>query len=203
MLSEVKAMLKREKLDNMIKSNNGILKISEVDGDISRTYLFDYIKQRGLKKISKGIYASRDMWEDTMYLMQLRYKQIIFSHETALYLLDMAEHEPLKYTVTVRAHYHAQSLVEQGVKIYKVKDELYDMGVTTVQTPMGNTVRCYNIERTLCDLVRCGDNADKQDFTAAIKSYMRIREKNIPLLMRYAKQLRVEKEMRRYTEVLL
>lgn len=196
-------MLKRERLDSIVRENNGILNMSEVGGDISRTYLFEYIKQRGLERISKGIYASSDMWEDTLYLMQLRYKQMIFSHETALYLLDMAEREPLRYTVTVRTAYHAQSLVEQGVKIYKVKNELFDMGVTTAETSMGNTVRCYNIERTLCDLVRCGDKADKQDFTAAIKSYMRSRDKNIPLLMRYAKQLRVEKEMRQYTEVLL
>jgi hypothetical protein len=197
-------MLKKEKINYLIEKNNGVLKTAEIDKiDVSGTYLFEYIRTNGLEKVSKGIYIRPDMWEDTMYLMQLRYSQIIFSHETALYLLDMAEREPLKYTLTVQAHYHSKSLCEQNVKIYTTKKEFYNIGITEKKTPMGNTVRCYNAERTLCDIVRNRNNTDKQDLTEALKTYVKRQDKNIPQLMRYAKYFRVEKVMRQYLEVLL
>lgn len=45
---------------------------------------------------------SPDAWEDGMYILQMRYKGAVFSHETALYLLEMADREPIQYTVTMK-----------------------------------------------------------------------------------------------------
>ncbi len=115
----------------------------------------------------------------------------------------MAEREPLRYTVTVCGHYHSKSLSEQGVKVYAVKKELYSMGITEVSTPLGNMVKSSDMERTVCDMVRSRNNFDKQDLTDALKIYVRRKERNIPLLLRYAKELRIEKIMRQYMEVLL
>lgn len=46
-------------------------------------------------------------------------------------------------------------------------------------------------------------NIEIQDLQEGIKAYIRQREKNIPLLMRYAKAFSVEKIVRQYLEVLL
>lgn len=196
--------MKNEMIKELARNNNGVLRTSDAEKQgISRTYFLEYIKKNEFEKVSKGIYIHPDAWEDKLYLMQLRYSQIIYSHETALYLLDMAEREPLRYTVTVRERYHSKSLSEQGVKVYAVKKELYSLGITEVSTPLGNMVKSYNMERTVCDMVRSRNNVDKQDLTEAIKGYVRRKERNIPLLLRYAKELRIEKIMRQYMEVLL
>ena len=63
---------------------------------------------------------------------------------------------------------------------------------------MNNTVKCYNAERTLCDIVRNRNHTDKQELIAALKNYTKRKERNIPQLMRYAKEFRVEKVMRQY-----
>ena len=196
--------MKNEMIKELARNNNGVLRTSDAEKQgISRTYFLEYIKKNEFEKVSKGIYIHPDAWEDKLYLMQLRYSQIIYSHETALYLLDMAEREPLRYTVTVCGHYHSKGLSEQGVKVYAVKKELYSMGITEVSTPLGNMVKSYNMERTVCDMVRSRNNVDKQDLTEALKIYVRRKERNIPLLLRYAKELRIEKIMRQYMEVLL
>ena len=87
--------------------------------------------------------------------------------------------------------------------VYSVNYELYIMCISEVQTLLGNIVKSYNAERTICDMVRNRNNVDKQDLTEAIKGYVRRKERNIPLLLRYAKELRIEKIMRQYMEVLL
>lgn len=202
--SKVMKMNKKEKLDNMLYQKNGILQTADViQAGISKTYFMEYTQKKDLERVSKGIYLSPDAWADPFYLLQIRYPQVIFSHETALYLLGMAEREPLQFTVTVKAGYHAKSMEEQNVKVYRVKKECLELGGVKVESPEGHLVKVYNAERTVCDLLRSRSNVEIQDLQSALKEYMRSKEKNLPQLMRYAKEFRVEKILRPYLEVLL
>lgn len=197
-------MKKKEKLDYMLYEKNGILlTVDVIEAGISKTYLMEYAKKMGLERVAKGIYSSPDTWVDPYYLLQTRYPQIIFSHETALYLLGMAEREPMQFTVTAKAGYHAKSMEEQNIKVYRVKKELLELGIVNLESPDGHLVKVYNAERTVCDLLRSRSNVEIQDLQSAIKEYVRNKEKNLPQLMRYAKEFRVEKILRPYLEALL
>jgi hypothetical protein len=197
-------MSKFETLDSLLQKNNGFLKTSEaVAAEISRTYFGEYVRKRGLTRVAHGLYMSKDAWEDGMYVIQARYPLVVFSHETALYLLNLAEREPIKYTVTLKAGTDATGLTKQGVKVYKVKESLFDEGIMEAKSPAGHILRTYNLERTICDLIRSRRKIEIQDLQTAIKEYVRRKEKNIPLLMRYAKAFSIEKILRQYLEVLL
>ena len=197
-------MDKREMLNGLLARERGVLKTADVvSAGISKTYLADFVKAKGLKRAAQGLYLSPDAWEDGFYLLQARYAQAIFSHEAALYLWDLTDREPLRYSVTVKAGYNAPSLVEQGAKVYRVKKELYETGVTEALTPGGHMVRVYNMERTICDIIRSRRTMEAQDLQTAIKAYVRKKERNIPRLMEYAKLFHTEKILRQYLEVLL
>lgn len=71
------------------------------------------------------------------------------------------------------------------------------------EPPIGYPVRCYNIERTLCDLLRSQRTVDYQELTNAFKAYVKRRDRDIPLLMRYGETFRVTKKLKSYMEVLL
>lgn len=45
----------------------------------------------------------------------------------------------------------------------------------------------YDLERTVCDLVRSRRNFEIQNFNMAIKSYLQRNDKDLNRLMRYAK----------------
>ena len=197
-------MLKTNLLLKLQKDNNGILCTDNViKHGISKTYLADYVRNNSLERVAKGIYVAKGAWPDDLYIMQLRFNGIIYSHETALYLLDLAEREPLQYTATVKTSYNYSSLSALGVKVYSIKKELFELGLTEVQSPNGHKLKCYNAERTICDILRSRKNIEIQDLQAALKTYTKSKSKNIPLLMRYAKELHVDKILRRYLEVLL
>lgn len=70
-------------------------------------------------------------------------------------------------------------------------------------TPFGRPVRTYNVERTLCDMVRSRNRMDGALLPDALKWYVSRKNKNIPLLMRYAEIFQIEKFLRLYLEVLL
>ena len=197
-------MSKFESLDLLLQENKGFIKTSEATRiGISRAYFGEYVRERGLDRVAHGLYMSQDAWDDTMYTIQVRYPAAVFSHETALYLLNLADREPTQYAVTLKAGTNTTGLTKNGIKVYKIKAKLFDEGITEVTSPSGHKVRAYNAERTICDLIRSRRNIEIQDFQAAIKEYVRFKEKNIPLLMRYAKSFSVEKIVRQYLEVLL
>jgi len=197
-------MSKFETLDLLLQENNGYIKTSDAArASVSKTYFGYYVKERGLERIAHGLYMSQDAWDDGMYVIQVRYPEAVFSHETALYLLNLAEREPLKYSITLKAGTNSTGLTKNGVKVYKIKKELFNVGIIQARSPSGHSLRTYNPERTICDLLRSRRTIEIQDLQTAIKEYVQLKNRNIPLLMRYAKSFSVEKIIRQYLEVLL
>lgn len=86
---------------------------------------------------------------------------------------------------------------------YYIKPELHKIGMVEKNTTFGNTVRCYNAERTICDLLRSRNRCDEETVISAIKNYAVYQDKNLNLLAEYAQIFRVTKELKRYMEVLL
>lgn len=195
---------KFEKIDSLLKKNYGYLKTSDaLNTGISKTYFGKYVRARELERVAHGLYMSADAWEDEMYVIQFRYPTAVFSHETALYLLGIAEREPLRYSVTMKTGTNATGLTKQNTEVYKIKKELLYVGAVEVKSPAGHTLNSYNAERTICDLARNRKNIDTQDLKIAIREYVNSKGKNIPLLMRYAKLFHVNKVVLQYLEAFL
>lgn len=196
--------LKRDLLEKMLQDNQGILQTAEVvAAGISKEYFYQYAKAFGLEKIAHGIYMSSEAWRDEMYLLQLQFSKAIFSYETALYLHDLSEMEPMPLSVTVAAGYNPAGLKKQGIKVYKVKQDWYELGVCRKESPGGHLVRLYDMERTICDLIRRRSEIEVSVFKYALNQYSRQKNKNLDRLGIYAQAMRMEKQVRNYMEVLL
>jgi len=184
-------------------TDNGFITSKAVtEHGIHRSVLGEMVKSGELIQCSRGIYMLADEWEDELYLLQKKYKRGIFSHATALYLLGYSDRVPLMFHMTFPTKYHSVSLKNANVAITRVNDNNYQLGISTAETPTGNTVQIYNLERSLCDMMR-GSTEDIQTVQYAMKKYAASKQRDINKLMRYAKQLRVETKVRKYMEVLL
>ena len=107
------------------------------------------------------------------------------------------------YTLTIYSGYNVHRLKEDGYKVYTVKKELLDVGKQIVKSNQGNEIPMYDLERTICDLVRSRSSIEVQDFNAVLKAYVGRKDKDLNKLMKYAKLFRVDKIIRNYMEVLL
>lgn len=72
-----------------------------------------------------------------------------------------------------------------------------------IKTNFGNEVRVYDIDRTICDIIKMKEKMDIQVFQTAIKEYMLNKSKNLNNLIIYSQKMNIEKKVRMYTEVLL
>ena len=193
-----------QQLDQLMERQDGMLRTGQVlAAGISKPVFYQFVQSRGLEQAAHGIYLSKDAWVDAMYLLHLRCPQAVFSHETALFFHDLTDREPSPYSITVKTGYNPASLQADGIKVYTIKKELHDVGIVTMNTPFGNPVPVYDMERTICDLIRSRSGIETQTFQDALKQYAKRKDKNLRNLMRYAQMFRVEKLLRQYLEVLL
>lgn len=197
-------MTQTERIEKLFAANGGMIQTSQItDVGISKTVFYQYVKANEIEQISHGVYATKNTWTDAMYLVHLRCKQAVFSHETALFLHDLTDREPMEYEITVKTGYNPSKLKGDGIKVYTIKKELHGKGIITMQTSLGRSVPVYNMERTICDIIRNRNNTEIQTFQTAIKQYAMRKDKNLRLLMQYAAEFHVDKILRQYLEVLL
>ncbi len=196
-------MIKEKIHEKMIEHNNILSTKQLLDIGISKTTLTNYIREGVLERCGHGYYTIPDAIEDDMYLVMLRSRHIIFSHETALFLNGLSERTPFIHAVTIPSNKAIPASVKDICKCYYVKPELHGIGQIERRTTLGNIVRCYDPERTICDIIRSRSRLDEETVIAAIKNYSGYKDKNLINLGKYAEQFKVSKSVRQYMEVLL
>ena len=191
-------------MDRLVAAGNGYLRTSVVrEHNISKYTLAKYLKMRGMARTAHGVYATVDAWPDNYFLLAVRNSRIVFSHESALYLHGLMDREPPATIVTVPEGYNSTHIVRQGVRIIHSNPKRYALGVMKVKTAFGNEVPVYDRERTICDMIRYRKDTEVQTFKTAMREYMSSEKKNLGNLMRYARKLGIEDNVRIYTEVML
>lgn len=186
------------------KTHGGIIetKIAQQYG-VSRAMLSKLCKEERIHRIAQGQYILPDEIGDELLSISKRSEQIIFSHETALFLHGISDRTPFAHTITIPSGRIASAAVKAECKVYYIKPVLFELGKTQLKTPAGNLVPAYDLERTVCDVIRSRNKMGTETFLAALKMYAANPKKDLNKLNSYAKQLRVVGILRRYLEVLL
>lgn len=190
-------------IENLVDESGMITTKNVARNNQSKAEYYNYLKENNFEQISRGIYASHDTWVDPLLIAHIRCPKAVISHDAALHYYGLIDREPSTPTLTIYSGYNTSRLKAAGYKVFFVKKEYLDVGKVEVIDFDGNTIPMYDLERTMCDLVRNRSSFEIQDFNTALKSYARKKEKNLTKLFEYAKLLRVENLMRSYMEVLL
>ncbi len=194
----------REKLERIIQNQHGTVLSADLDlYEIPRIYLQMMVAEGKLERVGRGVYVSSDSIVDEMYFMQVKYPKLIYSHETALYLHGLSDRTPFEYSASVPSGYKVVGTVARRFKMYYIKKELHDLGVETVQSSHGNPIRTYNIERTICDIVRSRNRIDVPILNDALIRFVNMKSSDLTILMDYAKKLNIQNVLQKYLEMLL
>jgi predicted transcriptional regulator of viral defense system len=189
---------------DLAQSNGGLVTTAQVvDAGIPRARISDMVKAGKLERVQRGVYCLADAWEDELLATQLRFPKGVFSDGTALYLHGYTDRTPFRLTMTFPRSYRATKAREEGIEVRTCADDVLGLGLTADKTSYGNEVRAYDLERTLCDIVRGRRVVDAQLVNPAMKQYVRSGTRDIQKLLDYARALGVERKIRNYLEVLL
>ena len=194
----------QDKMREIIKQNNGIITAKEVsDNKIDSWYLTNLVKKGELERVTRGVYFDPNFDNyDELYFFQLQNKACIYSYQTALYLHRLTDRLPFSNEVTVKQGYNAWR-IKNSVIVHQVKKEWYELGKAEIKTDMGNIVCAYDMERTICDLVRDRKNQDPEIFSKAWNLYIKKDTKDIWKLRKYAQNLGIAKKIEDILEVIV
>ena len=90
--------MKKDIIDTLNK-NNGVMKSRQLeDYGFSRTYISNAVDNGLIVREDRGIYVTKDVLEDEMYMFQLKNSKAIFCNYSSLYLWNLTEK---KHSVTL------------------------------------------------------------------------------------------------------
>ena len=200
--NEFKEKSNIEIIQELMKKNNGYITSKELDMfEIHRMYL-SIMEEKGLiERVATGVYVDSKLIVDPYYVYSLIMPKIIFSHMTALYFHGLSIKAPNDvYDVTVLSNYNNVRLKAHNV--FYVNKDIFELGLTEIETPMGNKVKVYDIERCICDIIRSKKRMDSEHIKYSVKEYLKRKDKNLLKLSFYAEKLGIKEKVMDYVSMM-
>ena len=192
--------MEAKELKEFLRKNHGYITTKEFENiGISKTLIPELIKQEIIRKVAYGIYIDNNLIEDEFYILQKRFSNIVFSYNTACYLLNLSDRSPYKIEVTTINHNN----INENLDIHYISKDKFDIGMIEIESPYSNPIKIYNAERCICDILKNPDSVDLEVYNKIINKYFKQRNKNLSLLEEYSKIFNVHEKFEHIMEVLI
>lgn len=200
-IKEFKEKSNIEIIESVMKMNNGYVTSKELSNlGIHRMYLNIMRKKGIIEKVGNGIYIDSNKIEDNYYIFSLNMPNTTYSHMTALYFHGLSIKAPNdKYDITVRKTYNSKHLKDH--EVFYVSNDIYELGLTEIETPMRNKVRVYDVERCICDIIRSKNRMDSEHVKYSIREYIKRKDKDLIKLSKYAEKMGIKNEVMNFVEL--
>lgn len=183
--------------------NNGFLRNKDlVDNNIPSVYLTRLVNNNVIERVSRGLYVRTNSLPDDLVILQNKSKNAIYSNLTALYLYGFSDRLPIKYDITVNSGYNGSLQEVDNVNLFYTKKELLNLGEIVYRLDSGNLIKVYDLERTICDVIKNKNRLDQELVNKALRKYFYSKEKNALKLYEYAKKMKIYKKVRSVFEIL-
>ncbi len=198
-------MTKFEAIEKIIKKNGGYITRQDINkANIASAFLSEYVRKHELVRYASGFYAKPDWIRDDYFIFQYSYPKLIYSFYSAIYLHNLGDFIPPYLEVTGPKNYRPFKLPRSGVVLHTdTRESIYELGITSVKTSLGNVIKVYDIERTVCDFIRNREKLDSEVFIKCVNWYKKRQDKNVVNLINYARKMGIEDKVTNLMEVLL
>lgn len=143
------------------------------------------VSEGSVFKLQNGFYSDRKRVKDIEVFVK-KYKNIIFTMESALYYLGISDVVPNKYAIATDKD--STKIKDSDIKQYFVNGGLSKVGLITINHN-GVDLPVYNKERMLIEVIRY-KNKLPFDYYKEVIGYYRahINELDIPLVLEYLEE---------------
>ncbi|EDP11678.1 hypothetical protein DWZ83_11055 [Amedibacillus dolichus] len=163
-----------------------------LENGYTKYQIMNLVKKGFLYRVRKGLYRLHNEIDDEFHIYQKNNSYIVYSNETALYLHNLTDRFPNPLSVTTKSGYHVRN---KKLKVYYVKEEFLDNNVVILNSPQGNPIYVYDIERTICDIVKNKNRMDPQVYIQGLQNYFLRGKPNLRKLSKISKLLNIQQKM--------
>jgi len=186
-------------LRNMFSQHGFVMTTAELTA--MKLYYADIQKllEDGLiEKVKRGYYHWIEGFSGSeVVIINKLFPDAVLCMETALFYYGYSDRNPAEWNIAIDKNVSKQrtKVDYPFIKAYRAEAFLLSLGETKGEID-DIDVRIYDRDRTICDCLRNMNKMDKEIFNKAIRNYVKDSKKNIPNLMQYAKELRVQKKVK-------
>ena len=151
-----------------------------------------------IERVKWGYYHwIEDQGKSEVLIINSLFPDAVLCMETALFYYGYSDRNPAQWNIAIDKNTSRQrtKIDYPFVKAYRLEPALLTVGEAEGEID-SIKVRIYDRDRTICDVLRNMNKMDKEIFNKAIQGYVNDPKKNIPNLMRYAQDLRVQKRVK-------
>ena len=182
--------------------HNGYLTTSKVvQNNIPKIYLTKLVKSNIIERVARGLYFNKKELDDEYLIIQNQSKYAIYSNMTALYFLGYSDRIPLKYDITVPNGYKSSLQKNDKINLFYTKKEYTELGIIIIKDSYGNNIKIYDLEKSICDIIKNKNKIDKELFNKAIRKYYYGKDKDTLKLYKYAKKMKIYDKVKNTFEV--
>jgi predicted transcriptional regulator of viral defense system len=192
-----------KELKELFESNNGHLLSKQMQGSTFRYHLNKMIERGEVRKIRHGLYvlSSYPTYDERKLLASL-IPDGVFCLFSAWSYYELSTSLSFQYHIALHRNTKSKLPEYPPAKLYMWSEKYYALGITEIGSE-NQKLKYYNLERSVCDAVKFRNKVGEDIMTEVLKSYVRRPDKNIDLLMKYAKTMRMEKIINPYLKSLL
>lgn len=135
-------------------------------------YGSDYQLKLALKEkkaffVEKGIYSDSEYYH-SLDVISKKYPNAVFAGKSAFFYHDLTDSIPDKYCLATKRE--DTRFKDERVSQQYIKAEYFDLGITTLDVN-GSTIRIYDKERMLIELMRFGKKYPLDYYKEIVNSY--------------------------------
>jgi len=192
-----------QQIRNLISSHGGYIRADSLrENGIHTAHIAALVSSGLLIRLKRGLYTLADGTERSELVdIQRTVPGGIFCLGTALSLHGIGTWEPPEVQLAIRRDYRITLPDFPQIRLFSFSGVRFELGIIEQATETG-TVRVYDREKTICDIIRFRNALGLDIAMEALKEYLKGRSRNIPRLLEYATLLRMEGTMRGYLEAL-
>lgn len=195
--------METKKLKKAFQKENGILKTSELNelGFDSRQ-INKLLDDNIIEKIKYGYYILSDSVPEEKAVIAKLFPDAVIFLESALFYYNYTDRVPNKWQLAVDKHSNPNKFDNNYLEIepFFIVDKFFKLGINDIEND-GYKLRIYDIDKTICDILRYEKKIDNEVFKNAIQNYINDENKNINNLITYSKKLNIYKKMQTYIGV--
>ncbi|MCR2805383.1 type IV toxin-antitoxin system AbiEi family antitoxin domain-containing protein [Paenibacillus soyae] len=202
-------MLRKDTTEMLMKifnHNSGFAETKELlDNGISLYYIKKFENAGVIERIKKGLYKlsnteSRDF--DEFVTISVLIPGGVICLLSALSYYKLTTYTPWEHYVAIlRSKKRLNSITHPPIKYLYFSKKQYELGITEVQVE-GKSFQIYDMEKTICDIIRYKDKYGLDIMKEALRNYLNRKDRNLFKLKKYGKELNV-KDMEKYLEVII
>jgi predicted transcriptional regulator of viral defense system len=193
------------KIHNIFKQNDGYARTRDITGaGIHNIYLNDLLQEGKIERIKRGLYrwAEVDNGANTTLVdVALAIPGGVICLQYALAYYNLTTAKPWEISVAIGKKARVKLPDYPPIRLYYFTPAIYNAGIEKISIGK-HEVKIYSREKTLCDCMRYRKQIGKDIIKEMMISYLKGHNRNLDMLLKYAKICGVTKEIQTYLEVL-